>query len=113
SEIPAVQESISILLASAVEGANEGVRELTVSLPMRQRILDYIDSRLNDPFLGPEVIMRHFRVSRSHLYRAFEPDGGVAKIIREKRLDQAYQLLTNPTEKRSVKDVARRCGIPA
>src|SRR5690606_25981915 len=57
SEIPAVEESIAILLASAVYGASDGLSMLTVSLPMRQRILDYIDKKLNDPLLGPEMIM--------------------------------------------------------
>lgn len=111
-EIPAVQESLSILLASAVGNVSESAEALKVSLPLRQRILDYIDSRLEDPLLGPDMIMQRFRVSRSHLYRAFEPDGGVAKIIREKRLDRAYHLLTNsPSEQIFVKNVARQCGI--
>ncbi|TDR90232.1 helix-turn-helix domain-containing protein [Enterovirga rhinocerotis] len=112
NEIPAVQESVSVLLASAVEGAGEHRAPLTVSRPMRQRILYYIDSNLGDPLLGPDRVMRRFRVSRSHLYRAFEPDGGVARIIRAKRLDHAYHLLRGSAGGRvSVKEVARRCGI--
>jgi AraC-like DNA-binding protein len=111
-EIPAVQESLSILLASAIEGAREGNDLLSVTQPLRQRILDYIDGRLNDPQLGPEMIIRRFRVSRSHLYRAFELDGGVARVIREKRLDRAHHLLISPASRNTtMKEIARICGI--
>ncbi len=111
-EIPAVQESLSILLASAIQGVREGKDLLSATQPLRQRILDYIESRLSDPQLGPEMIMRRFRVSRSHLYRAFELDGGVARVIREKRLDRAHHLLRNVASRHTtVKEIARICGI--
>lgn len=111
-EIPAVEESLSILIASAVDGDRAGRGAAAVTLPLRQRILDYIDSRLDDPQLGPETILKRFRLSRSHLYRAFEEEGGVARLIREKRLDRAYDLLARAAGSPiSVKEAAGRCGI--
>src|SRR5690606_35249941 len=53
-----------------------------------------------------------FRVSRSHLYRAFVMDGGVATVIRDKRLDCAYRILISQSGKPvSFKEIAYRCGF--
>ncbi|AFQ52074.1 helix-turn-helix domain-containing protein [Burkholderia cepacia] len=37
--------------------------------------------------------MCRFRISRAPLYRAFAEDGGVTRLIRNKRLDAAYLAL--------------------
>ncbi len=56
--------------------------------------------------------MQVFRLSRSHLYRAFASDGGVAKVIRDKRLDRAYRILVDRGDKPvSLKEIAYRCGF--
>jgi len=88
----AVQEALVTLLAAALQGGNQAdegdVRYL--SLALRQRVLDYIDQNINNPALGLDLILRRFNVSRAHLYRAFSEDGGVASVIRDRRLDAAF-----------------------
>ena len=45
-------------------------------------------------------------------YRAFEVEGGIAKIIRGKRLDRAYRILVDePGRHVSLKEIAYRCGF--
>lgn len=111
--VPAAQEALLILLASAINGRDDSLNDdLPINLPMRQRIIDYVDRHIMDPRLTPQVIMGHFRLSRSHLYRSFAADGGVANFIRDRRLDMAYRLLSrgnaNPL---SNKAILHQCGL--
>ncbi len=113
NEALAAQEAMLILLSVSINGKeDEAAEQMPINLPMRNRILSYIDENLTNPLLGPHSILQHFRVSRSHLYRAFEPDGGVAKVIRDKRLDLAYRVLIDRKGKPiSLKEIAYRCGF--
>ncbi|WP_425427581.1 helix-turn-helix domain-containing protein [Brucella pituitosa] len=110
TEVYSAQEAmLSLLGASVTAGAPEN---LAVNLTMRKCILTYINENLTSPLLSPQTIMHHFRVSRSHLYRAFSPDGGVAKVIRDKRLDNAYRtLIKQRGQPVSLKDIAYRYGF--
>lgn len=111
-EILAAQEALLILLSSVLKGA-ESYPDMPVNVPMRQNIVDYINRHLSNPVLGPEHIIARFRISRSHLYRAFEGDGGVATFIRDKRLDLAHRLLSDPRNTGlSVKTLLHMCGLP-
>lgn len=112
--VPAAQEALLILLASAINGQDtETLYDLPVNLPMKQRIAEYIDRCIMDPRLGPQAIMMHFRLSRSHLYRAFATDGGIAKFIRDRRLDLAYRILSSGnTRSLSNKEILHKCGLP-
>lgn len=81
-------------------------------MTLRQRVLRYINQNLADPELSPRSIMQHFRLSHSHLYRAFEGDLGVARIIRNKRLDLAYRtIFLNKHKPLSIKELAFKCGF--
>ncbi len=58
-----------------------------------------IERRLTDPGFGPQSLQDEFGLTRSTLYRAFEPLGGVGAYITERRLRRAYRLMTDPTQK--------------
>jgi AraC-like DNA-binding protein len=60
------------------------------------RVMRFIRENLADAELGPEMLCRHFGLSRAVLYRAFEPLGGVASFIRNLRLRKAYLALRQP-----------------
>jgi len=113
NDYPEIQESLMVLLKAAINRQAFTLEEyLAVSLPLRQRVLDHIDANLADPNLSPKTIMQQFKLSHSHLYRAFEPDSGVTKLIRNKRLDLAYRRLINDGgRKLSMKEVAYACGF--
>lgn len=109
-----VQESLMILVNAALSGTPLAQnQQMTINLTMRQHIIEYIDRNLADPTLGPKTIMQHFRLSHSHLYRAFEPDKGVARLIRNKRLDMAWRIILQRREQPlSLKEIAYTCGFP-
>ncbi len=113
AEAQAALDAMFMLLGAGINGAEGGVIEsLPANLPIRKRILAYIDEKLSDPLLGPHSITQNLRISRSGLYRTFERDGGVARIIRDKRLDRACRILADERGRHiSSKEIAYRCGF--
>ncbi|WP_312196792.1 helix-turn-helix domain-containing protein [Brucella anthropi] len=113
SAAQSAQDAMLILLGAGINGTEGGVVEsLPANIPMRKRILAYIEDNLSNPLLGPHFIVKNLRISRSRLYRAFDIDGGVARIIRDKRLDRAYRILVEERGRHvSFKEIAYRCGF--
>jgi AraC-like DNA-binding protein len=76
----------------------------------RRQIVDFIDDRLSDFALGPETICEEFDLSRSVLYRLFQPHGGVHRFIRDRRLRTARRLLL-AHDPRSMASLSRSLGF--
>jgi AraC-like DNA-binding protein len=72
-----------------------------------------IRKHLTSHDLSPELIARHLRCSRAHLYRMFAARGEtVAKYVRELRLQRAYELLTRDKDgKEQIGNISYRCGF--
>lgn len=76
-------------------------------------IRSYIDRSLGSADLSVEAIGRRFGLSRSSVYRLFEPHGGVAGYVRRQRLQRAWRRLTEPGGKSlRIAAVGRDCGFP-
>lgn len=113
-EAAAVQEALVTILAAALRRERpDGAGELRpLSAALRQRVLDFIDSNINNHDLGPDFIIRRFHVSRAHLYRAFAGDGGISSVIRDRRLDAAYlELKRTDFTGRSIAEIAFALGF--
>ncbi|PJO48245.1 helix-turn-helix domain-containing protein [Brucella pituitosa] len=95
-ESGAIQESLVTILAEALRGQrpDNDDRLPPLSMALRQRVLDFVDQHINDPELSLGLILQRFNVSRTHLYRAFAEDGGIATQILGRRLDAAFLELT-------------------
>ncbi|WP_260684459.1 helix-turn-helix domain-containing protein [Rhodococcus sp. KBS0724] len=79
---------------------------------LRARALTYILDHLGESWLSPTTICVALAVSRAQLYRAFNDDGGIAQVIRRKRLEHAYrELTTSDSENMSVEEISRRWGF--
>lgn len=67
--------------------------------------LSFIDGRLDDDALSASKVARHLGLSRSAMYRIFEPIGGVDTAIRHRRLDRAMRaiLTGNAAESRTAR----------
>ncbi|GHA23863.1 AraC family transcriptional regulator [Devosia pacifica] len=72
----------------------------------RQRVLDFVRQNLSEPRLAPGFICERLGMSRSALYRLFEPTGGVAAHILERRLELSYRLLNDAQQNRLISDIA-------
>ncbi|MEI2385486.1 helix-turn-helix domain-containing protein [Breoghania sp. JC706] len=87
-------EAASILVSAGLSSAVAAERSALTDTNL-QTIQVYIERNLSNPGLSTEMIMRQFGLSRSSLYRLFEPLGGVAEYIRERRLKLAQLKLAS------------------
>ncbi|WP_019998394.1 AraC family transcriptional regulator [Aureimonas ureilytica] len=103
---------LSVGLSVAGRGKVEdpaGVLALTLS-----SIRAHIENNLADPALSIDSISRHFGLSRSALYRIFEPLGGIADYIRDRRLERAALRLASVGMGRgAVARLGLACGFPS
>lgn len=94
-----------LMLGSKPGHAPTGDRELPFALLLQ----DHITNNLQDPGLNAETLSTTFGVSRATLYRHFEKDGGIARTIRNRRLDRCFFELSRVQPGRGrVAAVARR-----
>lgn len=82
---------VSGILAARAGDPTEDVRPSSRRVLAAARAL--IDEHLADADLTPDALARRLNVSRSLLYQAFEPVGGVAAFTRARRLDRAFDAL--------------------
>jgi len=79
---------------------------------LRAHIMHLIDAQLDRPDLGPASLMKQFQISRAHLYRVFASEGGVATVIRDRRLNIAYRrLAVQSPHPPSITEVAYELGF--
>lgn len=112
SEAPAIATATAGLVAACFGASAEGrdVAMRAVPAISLARLRDHIEANLGDPGLGAATLVRTFGVSRATLYRLFEPLGGVANFIAERRLAQAFRSLTSHEPER-IGVVAARWGF--
>lgn len=77
----------------------------------RQRAEALIEQHLHHPAFGASELARLLGLSRSALYRLFEPSGGVAAIIRDRRLQRLCAALADPADPRRATEKAYACGF--
>lgn len=78
---------------------------------MLPAIKRHIADHLDDPDLTAGTLCRRFGVSRAALYRLFEPDGGLARFVQQRRLHRAFAMLTSSAYRHwRVSDIGGRCG---
>jgi AraC-like DNA-binding protein len=81
--------------------------------PQLEVALKFIDRHVADPELSPAFLEAKLPFSRSSLYRMFEPLGGVASAILQRRLERSMKaLLTGGAAKPRLRAIARDHGYP-
>jgi AraC-like DNA-binding protein len=77
-----------------------------------EKAFAFVDQNLADADLTPQRVGKHLGMSRSSLYRLFEPLGGVHNIVLQRRLDRAAQTLLSARAIRPVwRDIAIQHGF--
>ena len=113
TEVAAIAEATRNLLTACMAPSRE--RLVNVRNPIDMTLLERarvrVSRRLLDPDLTPETLCRDLRVSRSRLYRLFEPTGGIYSYIRRHRLLQARDALADNTDMRSIGEIAEQWGF--
>jgi AraC-like DNA-binding protein len=113
TDVAAVTRATINLIVGAVTILTEGreTPESANGAALRHRVRRHIDQNLTNPALGPEGICRELAISRSALYRAFEPLGGVAYYIQGRRLEAVHALLSRADGHRRIADIAYAHGF--
>jgi AraC-like DNA-binding protein len=107
---PRIARVMVELLAVGLQGqARDGAsREAAADALCRERARRFIDE---NPAADPDAVAQALGRSRSALYRAFQPVGGVAAYIRGRRIARLRSLLADPTETRRIGELAYLCGF--
>jgi AraC-like DNA-binding protein len=102
----------TVELLGACLAMEAGRAELaTRETPLLMRARNYIEHNLLEPSLNPARISEMLGVSRSTLYRLFEPLGGVTAYVWERRLHLARAALLDPKRARRISEIAFQCGF--
>jgi AraC-like DNA-binding protein len=76
-----------------------------------ERICLHIEKHIASP-ISVDAMCKSFAISRSGLYRLFEPLGGIAQFVRNRRLLLAKRLLRSSSmSDHSLAAIARQCGL--
>lgn len=81
-----------------------------VAAVLLEKSRQFVQARLYDPDLDAEALRRALGVSRTRLYRLFEPLGGVKRYIQRRRLLDAHAALSNPDDHRRILEIAEQRG---
>jgi AraC-like DNA-binding protein len=92
AEAPHVAQATAALLLSCVQASNSPPEARSPADVVR-RAARWIDSNIQGP-ITPDSLQIRLNLSRSTLYRAFEPLGGVAGFIRQRRLARIHALIS-------------------
>jgi transcriptional regulator GlxA family with amidase domain len=85
------------LLAAAIVPVSDGRATPAIEHALLRQACRHVEQHLDDPELSAAWLCARLRVSRATLYRLFEPLGGVASHVRERRLARIHaQLVQSP-----------------
>ena len=109
-QIPLVRQATLLLIAAAFKDLPRLWPERGSAGP-RHLALRYIERHLSERDLTPERMCRDLEVSRTALYQAFAPLGGVRAHVQRRRLEVARALLMLPAEGRTIAELAESFGF--
>lgn len=112
-DIPHITAATTNLLAACLSPSADRFADARgpISVALLGRASTIIMERLADQHLTPDQLCRELGVSRSGLYRIFEPVGGISNFIRRKRLQKTRDTLTDSSDQRSISSIAEEWGF--
>jgi AraC-like DNA-binding protein len=112
-ELPGLLTTIHAMILACVTPTPDTIfdAQKPIQAAILERARRLIQDRLFSPTLGPDELCLELGVSRSRLYRMFEPLGGVVHYIRHRRLLNAHAALSNTEDHRSIVEIAADRGF--
>lgn len=113
ADAPALRDAtIALLRATLAPNADDlaAIRPQSAAM-MRERGRALIRARMGAVTLTPNRLCQEAGLSRSALYRLFEPLSGVAAVMQMERLAAARRQLEDPSERRSIWQIAQSVGF--
>jgi AraC-like DNA-binding protein len=100
------------MLAACVRPSLESIGRAGAPLDaVRLRAAKQLLRRQLSTPLRIDALAKALGMSRSQLYRLFEPDGGVAHYLARQRLAAVRAALDDPLERRSIGEIGEACGF--
>ncbi|AVT76741.1 putative transcriptional regulator, AraC family [Rhodopseudomonas palustris] len=112
-DAPGIAKATEAMLSACLVPGSRSLGEARdgVVMGLVERARRIVRAQLANPRLSPATLASGLGVSRSLLYRLFEPHGGVAAYIRNYRLGQACRALSDPNETRRIAQIALSVGF--
>lgn len=112
ANLPELVAATRAMIRACVLPSSDHVEEAQgpVVRVLLERARGIIQSRLFDPTFNAEALRRELAISRTGLYRMFEPFGGVMHYVQHRRLLDAHAALADPNDGRRIIEIAeQRC----
>lgn len=112
-ELPSVLATTRTMILACLAPSSDRLDEAQrpIDATLRERARRLIQEELLSPRLNVELLCKRLGVSRSRLYRLFEPAGGIAHYIRARRLLDAHVSLADTQDQRRIADIAADRGF--
>ncbi|WP_266345104.1 helix-turn-helix domain-containing protein [Kaistia terrae] len=113
ADLPKVVEATRSMIAACIRPNAERleVAQDAIAATLMERARTIIRQNLRSVTFGPDKLGQTLGVSRSRLYRMFEPFGGVARYVHRQRLLAAHAALSDVTDKRPIIQIAEGFGF--
>lgn len=106
--VQAFESAVIGTLAAAPGPAGDSIG----TTPLRAAVMEFVRRNYGDPGLGVDLVSRAFSISPRTLHTLFEGTGiSFAKMVRQLRLQHAFDVLSDPSCSLSVTELARICGF--
>ncbi|TCS00937.1 helix-turn-helix domain-containing protein [Rhizobium sp. BK418] len=113
TELPYVVEATRCLIEMCLAPSRNRFAEAKgpINSILIERARRLIDLKLAQADLAPDMLCAELGVSRSRLYRLFEPFGGISAYIRRQRLLRTRDALSDSSDMRPVARIAEQWGF--
>lgn len=113
ADVPYIAAATTSLLAACLTPLHDHIAEAQrpIEAAIMNRASRIIAKQLPDPALTPDLLCREVGISRSALYRIFEPVGGVSTYIRRARLRKTRDMLADSSDGRPISAIAEQWGF--
>jgi AraC-like DNA-binding protein len=113
NNVARVAEATIHMLAAVLAPSHDKLAQAQAPIDavITTRAIRAIDAKLADPGLSPESLCKNVGVSRSRLYRIFEPAGGISNYIRRRRLLETRRALADSTNVQPIAQIAENMGF--
>jgi len=105
--------NVTLELTAAVLNAQVAEAQAdAVATAITLEIRRYIEQHVGHPGLSADTVAARFRMSRRKLYYLFEPFGGFATYVRDRRLHRIREALADPANRaRTIAEIAETFGF--
>ncbi|WP_077000782.1 helix-turn-helix domain-containing protein [Variovorax sp. KK3] len=113
AEAPGLAQATVSLLAAALQPSSHNMDRArpAVAATVLRQMCRYIDLHLDNSDLSADDLAAFFNLSRTTVYRCFEPLDGVTRYIKERRLARIHSLLADPNKRVHIGRVAEDHGF--